>query len=81
MAETKDVLARKAICAPLSIACRPSIARKVPRICEPPIAVEPCLALSRLFRRPAPSLAAVPVEDVWVPSTMTSNFLLGLCWI
>ncbi len=61
IAETNDVLARKAIWAPLSIACRPSIARNVPRICEPPIAVEPCRALSRLFRRPAPSLAAVPV--------------------
>ena len=74
IAETKDVLARKPIWAPVSIACTPLIAWNVRRIWSPPIAFEPCRAFSRLFRSPLPA-------DCFAPSTMTSNFLFGVCWI
>jgi hypothetical protein len=74
IAETNDVLVRKPICVPLSIACTPLIARNVRRIWRPPIAFVPRLALSRLFRSPLPPVGLVP-------STMTSNFLFGVCWI
>ena len=74
IAETNDVFARNPICAPLSIACTPLIAWNVRRIWRPPIAFEPWRALSRLFLSPLPPVCLVP-------STMTSNFLFGVCWI
>jgi hypothetical protein len=50
------------------------MAWNVRRIWSPPIAFEPCRAFSRLLRSPLPA-------DCFAPSTMTSNFLFGVCWI